>query len=66
MVALALFVLMRERGAGADIAGALLLATAFTVLSSPHYPWYFAWLVPFLCFHPIAGVLYLTCAASYL
>jgi alpha-1,6-mannosyltransferase len=66
MVALALFVLMRERGGGADLAGALLLATAFTVLSSPHYPWYFAWLVPLLCFHPIPGVLYLTCAASYL
>jgi alpha-1,6-mannosyltransferase len=66
MVALALFVLMRERGGGTDLAGALLLATAFTVLSSPHYPWYFAWLVPLLCFHPIPGVLYLTCAASYL
>jgi alpha-1,6-mannosyltransferase len=66
MAALALFVLMRQRSAGADLAGALLLATAFTVLSSPHYSWYFAWLVPFLCFHPIAGVVYLTCAASYL
>jgi alpha-1,6-mannosyltransferase len=66
MVGLALFVLARERGLGTDLAGALLLATAFTILSSPHYPWYFAWLVPFLCFYPSAAVIYLTCAASFL
>jgi hypothetical protein len=66
MAVLALFVLMRERGPGADIAGAMALAVVFTVLFSPHYAWYFAWLVPFLCFYPLAGVLYLTCAASFL
>lgn len=66
MAALALFVVMRERGPGADLAGGMLLAVAFTILLSPHYAWYFAWLVPFLCFYPAVGVLYLTCAASYL
>jgi hypothetical protein len=66
MAALALFVLMREQPAGADLAGAMLLAVCFTMLLSPHYSWYFAWLVPFLCFYPVLGVIYLTCAANYL
>jgi alpha-1,6-mannosyltransferase len=66
MAVLALFVVMREQRPGADLAGAMLLAVAATILLSPHYTWYFAWLVPFLCFHPVIGVVYLTCAASYL
>lgn len=65
MAALALFVILRDR-AGADLAGAMLLAVAFTFLVSPHYPWYFAWLVPFLCFYPLVGIIYLTCACSAL
>ena len=28
----------------------LALGAAFTILLSPQYPWYFTWLVPFLCF----------------
>jgi hypothetical protein len=66
MAALALFVVMREPRPAADLAGAMLLAVSFTLLFSPHYSWYFAWLVPFLCFYPLLGVVYLTCAASYL
>jgi hypothetical protein len=66
MVVLSLIVVMRERGPGADLGGALLLAATFTVLLSPHYAWYFVWLVPFLCFLPLVGIIYLTCAASYL
>jgi len=61
--ALGLVVLVRRRTNGADIAGAFLLATAFTVLSSPHYPWYLAWLVPFLCFVPLWSVVWLTGSA---
>ena len=44
------------------------LATAFTVLLSPHYSWYFVWLVPFLCFvraKYLVALLYLT-AASFM
>src|SRR5262249_25314761 len=41
-------------------------AVAFTLLVAPHYAWYFAWLVPFLCFYPVVGVIYLTCAVSLL
>jgi alpha-1,6-mannosyltransferase len=66
MAVLALFVVMRERRPAADLPGAMLLAVTFTILFSPHYAWYFAWLVPFLCFYPVVGVVYLTCAASYL
>jgi hypothetical protein len=57
---------MRPRRPDADLAGAMLLAVAFTLLVAPHYAWYFAWLVPFLCFYPVVGVIYLTCAVSLL
>jgi alpha-1,6-mannosyltransferase len=66
MIALALFVVVREQRPGGDLAGAMLLAVTFTILFSPHYAWYFAWLVPFLCFYPIIGVIYLTCSVGYL
>jgi hypothetical protein len=65
MAVLAIGVLRRAEP-GADLAGAMLLATAFLILLSPHYPWYFAWLVPFLCFYPVVGVVYLTCAVGIL
>jgi hypothetical protein len=61
---LAAVVLRRERKA--DLAAAMMLAVTFMILFSPHYPWYFAWLIPFVCVHPLAAVIYLTCAASYL
>ncbi len=41
--------LKREAGERVYVMRAALLATAFTVLLSPHYTWYFAWLVAFLC-----------------
>jgi len=66
MAVLALLIVMRDSKPDADLAGAMLLAVTFTLLFSPHYAWYFAWLVPFLCFYPVVGVLYLTCACSYL
>ncbi|MDQ3134132.1 MAG: hypothetical protein M3Q76_04890, partial [Acidobacteriota bacterium] len=51
--ALALWIVFR-RDARKDKGGfardAAWLAVAFTVLLSPHYTWYFVWLVPFLCF----------------
>jgi alpha-1,6-mannosyltransferase len=66
MAALALCVLMRPRTPGRDLAGGMMLAVAFTLLVSPHYSWYFAWLVPFLCFYPAVGAIYLTCASGAL
>jgi hypothetical protein len=41
-----------------------LIAGAFTVCVSPHDPWYFTWLVPFLCFRISASILWLTAACT--
>jgi hypothetical protein len=49
-----------------DISGAFALASAFTVLVSPHHAWYFLWLIPFLCFVFSPSVLYLTVVATAL
>jgi alpha-1,6-mannosyltransferase len=38
----------------------MVLATATTALFAPRFSWYFAWLVPFLCFAPSLAVIYLT------
>jgi alpha-1,6-mannosyltransferase len=48
------------------LGAALTLAVAAMVLLSPHYPWYFAWIVPFLCFTPRPSALYLTLACPLL
>ena len=40
----------------------MLLASAFTLLASPHNPWYFAWLIPFLCFRFSLAHVWLTAA----
>lgn len=44
------------------------LATVFMVLVSPHYPWYFAWLIVFACFVRSFALLWLTnaCLLLYL
>ncbi len=44
----------------------LVLGTAFMVLFAPHFPWYFAWLILFLCFVPSIPVFYLTLASFVL
>ena len=47
-------------------AAATVLATTFVVLVSPHYPWYFAWLIVFACFVPSFALLWLTTACLLL
>ena len=49
-----------------DLAGAFSIVIAFTVFFSPHYAWYFLWLVPFLCFYPKPSVFWLTLSATAL
>jgi hypothetical protein len=44
----------------------LLIASLFMVLLAPHFSWYFAWLIPFLCFIPSVPVFYLTLASFLL
>jgi alpha-1,6-mannosyltransferase len=63
---LAAYVVLSDKAAKHYIGSATALAVATTILVSPHYPWYFAWLVPFLCFAPYPSVLYLTVASPLL
>jgi alpha-1,6-mannosyltransferase len=63
---LALAVHMLFTAEGRYLAAALTLAVAVMVLVSPHYPWYFAWIVPLICFTPRPSVLYLTLACPLL
>lgn len=44
----------------------LIMACTFTVLLAPDFPWYFAWLVPFLCFVPSMPAIYLTLSSFLL
>jgi alpha-1,6-mannosyltransferase len=61
IVLVALAVWMLRKNSHQDfIKNALIMASAFMVLLAPHFPWYFAWLVPFLCFIPSLPVMYLT------
>jgi hypothetical protein len=66
LLSLALWsVFKREYDVRAYLKRSLVLGTAFMVLFAPHFSWYFAWLVPFLCFVPLASLFYLT-AASFI
>ena len=39
---------------------ALWLLAAFTLFVSPHWPWYFTWVLPFLCFRMSWALIYLS------
>jgi alpha-1,6-mannosyltransferase len=54
----------RDMEAMPALAGGLAIATL--VLISPHYSWYFCWLVPFICFLPRASLICLTSTVFYL
>ena len=60
--------LMRERRTDElrYLKNSLLIASVFMLLLAPHFPWYFAWLIPFLCFVPSVSVFYLTAASFVL
>jgi hypothetical protein len=60
------FVAFRRSAPAPDLQGAAMLAAAFVVLLSPHYPWYFAWLVVFACLLPSASLLWLTVSSFLL
>jgi alpha-1,6-mannosyltransferase len=66
LLGLAAYVVFSRAAAGDPVFGAALLATAFMFLVSPHYPWYFAWLLAFVCFIPPASVMWLTVASFLL
>lgn len=42
------------------------IAALMMLLFSPHYPWYYLWLLPLLCVVPYVPMLYFTVASFYL
>jgi len=63
---LAVWMLRRQDGDENYIANSLVIASAFTVLVAPHFPWYFAWLIPLKCYIPSIPVLYLSLSSFFL
>ncbi len=60
---------MKKNQQGSNIGylrNAVLIASVFMVLLAPHFSWYFAWLIPFLCFIPSIPVFYLTVSSFLL
>jgi hypothetical protein len=66
LAGLALFVALRLRPADGDVGAAALLAGAVMLLLSPHYPWYFTWLIVFACLVPSVALAWLTLASFLL
>jgi alpha-1,6-mannosyltransferase len=52
LAGLAIGALRRPPGPLPSLRWAMILGVATTVLASPHYPWYFVWLVALLCVAP--------------
>ena len=63
---LAVWMTRSNPGAENYISNALIMASTFTVLVAPNFPWYFAWLIPFLCFIPSKPIFYLTLSSFLL
>jgi hypothetical protein len=67
LMAVAVWWLLRVKRDASDVArGALALIGTYLLVTTPRYAWYYVWLVPFLCFAPSLGWLYLTCASVLL
>ena len=66
LVALGAAIMVRHNADRSPIAAATVLATIFMVLVSPHYPWYFTWLIVFACFTHSLALLWLTTACLLL
>jgi alpha-1,6-mannosyltransferase len=68
LAALGAAIALTRDTARSPFAATTILATTFVVLVSPHYPWYFAWLIVFACFFRSLALLWLTtmCLLLYL
>ncbi len=67
LIGLALYFLFKAKRDVVDVSRAsVALIGLFLILSTPRYSWYAAWIIPFLCFAPRAGWLYLTGASAFL
>ena len=59
-------VYVRNTPPAGSIRSGLVLATALTFCFSPHYPWYFLWLLPFLTLWPWLPAFFFVLAPTYL
>ena len=66
LAALSTFIALRPQHEAVEPWPPVLLATAFLVLLSPHFAWYFAWALPLLCRRLYVPLLYLTLACFML
>jgi hypothetical protein len=66
MVALSIWALRQGNRHYAFIFSALVIATVLNILYSPHYPWYFLWLLPYAAIVPWRPAFYLLAASTYL
>lgn len=65
--ALGLWWMLKAKRDVRDVAcGAAMLVGAYLLLTSPRYSWYYAWILPFVCFAPRLGWLYLTGASVFM
>jgi alpha-1,6-mannosyltransferase len=58
--------LRREATPLATVRACFLIAAALMLLFSSHYPWYYLWLLPFVCVLPYVPMLYFVTACFYL
>lgn len=67
LAGLGAYALLARASAELRPSGLVLLACAFVACTSPHYPWYFAWIVPLLCAHlsPAALAMTLLCVVLH-
>jgi alpha-1,6-mannosyltransferase len=67
LAAVTAFVFVRSlNGHRGWLVGAVTMTTTFSILFSPHNPWYFAWILPILCALPYAPMIYLVTASPLL
>lgn len=67
LIGVAIWRSSRQKTDAFDVSrGALALIGCYLLITTPRYAWYYSWLIPFLCFVPRAGWLYLTCASALL
>jgi alpha-1,6-mannosyltransferase len=66
MATICIWALRRGNHPHAFILSALVIATMLNVFYSPHYPWYFLWLLPYIAIVPWRPAFYLVAASAYL
>lgn len=66
LAGLGVYALLQRRADEVVARNLVWLAIAFVFCTSPHYPWYFAWIVPLLCLYPSPAGLAMTLLAVVL